>query len=128
MRLFIQSCADILFGERVMPGSGRQVPATVAVLIVATVWLCLPISNVAGQEFRGSLIVDVVDSSGGAIPSAQVTVGQDKSAPPRSQSTNARGKTHSPAPPPPTFCTRAAARCFSPKTRAVVAPTGAKAV
>src|ERR1051325_7737294 len=128
MRLFIQSCADILFGERVMPRSGRQVPATVAVLIVATVWLCLPISNVAGQEFRGSLIVDVVDSSGGAIPSAQVTVGQDKSAAHLSQSTNTRGETHFPALTPATYFIQAVAKGFSSQTQAVVVSTGAQAV
>ncbi|HEY6128308.1 MAG TPA: TonB-dependent receptor [Candidatus Acidoferrum sp.] len=111
-----------------MPGSGRQVPATVAVLIVATVWLCLPISNVAGQEFRGSLIVDVVDSSGGAIPSAQVTVGQDKSAAHLSQSTNTRGETHFPALTPATYFIQAVAKGFSSQTQAVVVSTGAQAV
>src|SRR5437588_10989033 len=84
-----------------MPKIPRQL--FLLILIAVAVVCCALPSITAAQQFRGSLLVDVVDSSGGAVPAAQVTVSENSSALHFSQTTDARGETHFPALPPSTY-------------------------
>jgi hypothetical protein len=95
--------------------------------LVATA-LCAAHSPVAAQEFRGSLLVDVVDSSGAAMASAQVTLSEESSASRFSQTTDARGETHFPALSPATYTIEITANGFAPQTQRVVISIGAHPV
>jgi hypothetical protein len=95
--------------------------------LVATA-LCAAHSPVAAQEFRGSLLVELVDSSGAAIASAQVALTEESSASRFAQTTDARGETHFPALSPATYTIEIAANGFAPQTQRVVISIGAHPV
>ena len=102
-----------------------QVIITIGVVATA---LCAAHSTVSAQEFRGSLLVDVVDSSGAAIASAQVTLTEEKSASSFSQTTDSRGETQFPALSPATYAVDVTANGFAPQTQRVVISIGAHPV
>src|SRR5882724_8205809 len=68
-----------------------QVLALVFIALVAPTATPLALS---AQELRGWLLVDVVDSSGGAIPAAQITLAAEELAMRREESTDAHGEAH----------------------------------
>jgi hypothetical protein len=99
-----------------MPGAPRQVIATFA----AVTALCAVPCAISAQEIRGSLLVEVQDSSGGAIPSAQVNLVDENSAVKLSQATDSRGEVLFSALFPSTYALQATANGFTPQTQRVV--------
>jgi len=73
----------------------------------------------SAQELRGSLLVEVQDTSGGAIPAAQVTVDNEISAASLSQATDSRGEARFPALSPAVYSVQVAAKGFAPQARRV---------
>src|SRR6266404_2981371 len=92
--------------------------AFAAIISVTVVFLAL--ASVSAQELRGSLFVLVADSSGAAIPSANVTVSDEKSAPHFSVLTNLRGEAILPALAPATYSVEVSAKGFAPRAQRVV--------
>jgi len=82
--------------------------------------LYLASSPLAAQELRGSLFVLVADSSGAAIPSANVVVSDDKSAAHFAVLTNLRGEALFPALAPATYSVEVSAKGFASRARRVV--------
>ncbi|HEX9456402.1 MAG TPA: carboxypeptidase-like regulatory domain-containing protein, partial [Candidatus Acidoferrum sp.] len=72
------------------------------------------------QEFRGSLLVTIQDSSGGRIPGADVSLTLDKIGTTRSAKSNARGEVRFDALQPGTYAISADATGFKGTTAAVV--------
>jgi hypothetical protein len=98
----------------------------VAVLVIALVVLIATPSPLSAQELRGSLLVDVVDSSGGAIPAAQITLAAEELAAHREQSTDAHGEAHFAALSPATYSVEVAAKGFAPQTQRIVVAISAQ--
>ena len=61
-----------------MPSVSRRIILMTA-MMAAFIALCITVSTVAAQELRGSLLIAVADSSGAAIPAAQVTLTDEES-------------------------------------------------
>ncbi len=78
------------------------------------------------QEFRGSLLVTIQDSSGGRIPGADVSLTQDKFGITRSAKSNARGEVRFDALQPGTYAISADATGFKGTTAAVVVAVGSQ--
>ncbi len=78
------------------------------------------------QEFRGSLLVTIQDSSGGRIPGADVSLTQDKIGTTRSAKSNARGEVRFDALQPGTYAISAEATGFKGTTAAVVVAVGSQ--
>ncbi len=72
------------------------------------------------QDFRGSLLVTVEDSSGGRIPDAAVSLSLDKSGIVRTANSNARGEARFEGLQPGTYTVSVSAGGFAGKTMAVV--------
>jgi len=66
--------------------------ATLLAITIAA--LSAALTPLPAQEFRGSLVVDVVDSSGGAVPAAKVSLEAEKLATHGEQTTDSRGEAH----------------------------------
>src|SRR6266446_7824414 len=78
------------------------------------------------QEFRGSLLVTIQDSSGGRIPGADVSLTQDRIGTSRSAKSNARGEVRFDALQPGTYAISADATGFKGTTAAVVVAVGSQ--
>src|SRR5215471_3038261 len=76
------------------------------------------------QVFRGSLLVQVVDSSGAALPAASVTIDDRASATNLTQSSDTRGEARFVALSPATYTLTAAARGFATKSAVVTVAVG----
>jgi len=98
----------------------------VVVLIIALVASIAAPSPLSAQELRGSLLVNVVDSSGGAIPVAQITLAAEKVAAHRQQTTDARGEAHFAALSPATYSVEVAAKGFASQTQRIVVSISAQ--
>ena len=61
-----------------MPSVSRRI-ILMAAMVFFFVVLCITKSTIAAQEVRGSLVIAVADSSGAAIPAAQVTLTDEES-------------------------------------------------
>ena len=93
----------------------RQV---IAILVALTALYAAP-CVISAQELRGSLLVEVQDSSGGAIPAAQITLEDENSATRLSQAADSRGEVHFPALSPSTYSLQVTAKGFAAQTRRV---------
>jgi Carboxypeptidase regulatory-like domain/TonB dependent receptor-like, beta-barrel len=100
-----------------------QVLALVFTALVASTATSLAL---CAQELRGSLLVDVVDSSRAAIPAAQVTLAAEKLATRREQITDARGEAHFAALSPATYSVEVAAKGFAPQKQRIVVSISAQ--
>src|SRR2546427_1200331 len=98
-----------------MPRVPRQV---IAVLVALTTLYAAP-SVISGQELRGSLLVEVQDSSGGAVPAAQITLADENSATRLSQASDSRGEVHFPALSPSNYSLEVTAKGFAAQTQRV---------
>src|SRR5258707_6469440 len=98
----------------------------VVVLIMALVASIATPSHLSAQELRGSLLVDVVDSSGDAIPAAQITLAAEKVAAQREQTTDAHGEAHFAALSPATYSVQVAAKGFASQTLRIVVSISAQ--
>src|SRR5258708_418301 len=98
----------------------------VVVLIIALVASIATPSHLSAQELRGSLLVNVVDSSGGAIPAAQITLAAEKVAAHREQTTDAHGEAHFAALSPATYSVEVAAKGFASQTLRIVVSISAQ--
>src|SRR6266436_380950 len=98
-----------------MPRVPRQV---IAILVALTALYAAP-SVISAQELRGSLLVEVQDSSGGAIPAAQITLADENSATRLSQASDSRGEVHFPALSPSTYSLEVTAKGFAAQTQRV---------
>jgi hypothetical protein len=98
-----------------MPRVPRQV---IAILVALTALYVVP-SVISAQELRGSLLVEVQDSSGGAIPAAQITLAEENSATRLSQASDSRGEVHFPALSPGTYSLEVTAKGFAAQTQRV---------
>lgn len=86
-------------------------------LVVCFACLVMPALNLSGQEL-GSIVGTVTDSSGAAIPNADVTVTNQKTGTvARTTSTNGAGNYAVPALPISTYSVRAASKGFAPSVR-----------
>src|SRR5260221_2074602 len=94
-------------------------PLAFAAIISVTV-MFLALASVSGHELRGSLFVLVADISGAAIPSANVTVSDEKSAAHFSVLTNLRGEAILPALAPATYSVEVSAKGFASRAQQVV--------
>src|SRR5260370_16965068 len=90
-----------------------QLAAILAIPFAALYAALVPLS---AQELRGSLLVSVVDFSGGAIPAAQVTLEEKNLATHREQTTDSRRDTPFPALSPPTYSVPLTPTAFPPQT------------
>jgi hypothetical protein len=93
----------------------RQV---IAILVALTALYAAP-SVISAQELRGSLLVEVQDSSGGAIPAAQITLADENSAARLSQASDFRGEVHFPALSPSIYSLEVIAKGFAAQTQRV---------
>ncbi len=98
----------------------------VVVLIIALVASIATPSHLSAQELRGSLLVNVVDSSGGAIPAAQITLAAEKVAAHREQTTDTHGEAHFAALSPATYSVEVAAKGFASQTQRIVVSISAQ--
>jgi hypothetical protein len=98
-----------------------QVPKSLAIAALASLVFALAPRS---QEFRGSLLVQVVDSSGAAVPAASVTIDDLASATNRTQSSDTRGEARFVALSPATYTLTAAARGFATKSAVVTVAIG----
>ena len=98
---------------------------TFAVLLVLAL---VAIRGVGAQEFRASLLIEVTDSSGGAIPSARVALAGRESSTNMVRSTDARGEARFVALTPATYALTVAASGFAPNTQNVVVAIGGQPV
>src|SRR5205823_1644791 len=96
-------------GDGLMPSVSRRI-ILMAAMVSAFVALCITKSTVAAQEVRGSLVIAVADSSGAAIPAAQVTLTDEESSTHFSQTSDSRGETHFLALTPATYAVEVTAR------------------
>ena len=96
-----------------------RVPRQVIVILVALTALYAAPSVISAQELRGSLLVEVQDSSGGAIPAAQITLADENSATRLSQASDSRGEVHFPALSPSTYSLEVTAKGFAAQTQRV---------
>src|SRR5260370_5442692 len=101
-----------------------QLAAILAIPFAALYAALVPLS---AQELRGSLLVSVVDFSGGAIPAAQVTLEEKNLATHREQTTDSRGDAHFPALSPATYSVQVTANGFAPQTQRIVVSISAQA-
>jgi hypothetical protein len=76
----------------------------------------LPLS---AQELRGSLFVEVLDSTGSSIPAAKISLSDEQSATFLSQITDARGEARFPALAPATYSVEVAATGFSSQSQLI---------
>jgi hypothetical protein len=97
-----------------------RVPRQFIAILVALTALCATPPSISAQELRGALLVEVQDSSGAAIPAAQITLADESSAVQLSQSTDSRGEVHFPALSPNTYSLQVMAKDFATQTRRVV--------
>lgn len=97
-------------------------------LAVVLVLALVAIRGAAAQEFRASLLIEVTDSSGGAIPSARVALARRESSTNMVLSTDARGETRFVALTPATYSLTVAAPGFAPSTQNVVVAIGGQPV
>jgi hypothetical protein len=97
-----------------------RVPRQVIAILVALPALYAAPSVIFAQELRGSLLVEVQDSSGGAIPAAQITLADENSAMHLSQASDSRGEVHFPALSPSTYSLEVTAKGFAAQTQRVV--------
>ena len=72
------------------------------------------------QELRGSLLVEVRDSSSAAIPAAHVSLSEEKNSTHLSQSTDSRGEARFPALTPATYSVEVSAAGFAPQSQRIV--------
>jgi hypothetical protein len=98
-----------------MPSVSRQV---IAVLVALTALYAAP-PVISAQELRGSLLVEVQDSSGGAIPAAQITLSDENSATRLSQASDPRGEVHFPVLSPSIYSVEVTAKGFAAQTQRV---------
>ena len=91
-----------------------------AVFFIALVVSTAMPSSLSAQELRGSLLVSVVDSSGAAVPAAQVTLEEKNLATHREQTTDSRGDAHFPALLPATYSVEVTANGFASQTQHIV--------
>jgi Carboxypeptidase regulatory-like domain/TonB dependent receptor-like, beta-barrel len=105
-----------------MPRVPRQV---IAILVALTALYAVP-SVISAQELRGSLLVEVQDSSGGAIPAAQITLADENSATRLSQASDSRGEVHFPALSPGTYSLEVTAKGFAAQTQRVAISISAR--
>src|SRR5882724_3699899 len=96
-----------------------RVPRQVIVILVALTALYAAPSVISAQELRGSLLVEVQDSSGGAIPAAQITLADENSATRLSQASDPRGEVHFPALSPSIYSLEVTAKGFAAQTQRV---------
>jgi hypothetical protein len=99
------------------------------VVVVLSIALAASIatpSNLSAQELRGSLLVDVVDSSGGAVPAAKVSLEAEKLATHNEQTTDAHGEAHFAALSPATYSVAVAAKGFASQTQRIVVSISAQ--
>src|SRR5882724_4690122 len=96
-----------------------RVPRQVSAILVALTALYAAPSVISAQELRSSLLVEVQDSSGGAIPAAQITLADENSATRLSQSADSRGEVHFPALSPSTYSLQVTAKGFAAQTQRV---------
>ena len=94
-----------------------RVPRQVIVILVALTALYAAPSVISAQELRGSLLVEVHDSSGGAIPAAQITLADENSVTRLSQASDSRGEVHFPALSPSTYSLGVTAKGFAAQTQ-----------
>jgi hypothetical protein len=97
--------------------------AAVAIAFGAIYAALMPLS---AQELRGSLLVTVVDSSGGAIPAAQVTLEEKNLGTHREQATDSRGDAHFPALSPATYSVQVTANGFASQMQRIVVSISAQ--
>src|SRR6266704_3019757 len=102
-------------GDGCMPSVPRQV---IAVIVALTTLYAAP-SVISGQELRGSLLVEVQDSSGGAVPAAHITLADENSATRLSQASDSRGEVHFPALSPSNYSLEVTAKGFAAQTQRV---------
>ena len=79
------------------------------------------------QEFRASLLIEVTDSSGAAVPSAKVTLSRPASGANLSQTSDARGEARFQALSPATYALTVDAPGFAPQSQSVVISIGSQA-
>jgi hypothetical protein len=81
---------------------------------------------ISAQELRGSLLVEVFDSSGRSIPAARVRLTDEKSATHLQQTVDSRGEARFPALTPTTYLVEVAADGFARETQRVVVSISAQ--
>src|SRR5258708_13098124 len=105
----------------------RRALAPLAFAAIISVAVMFPaLASVSAQELRGSLLVEVRDSSNAAVPPAHVTLHDEQSAARTSVLTDLRGEARFPALFPPTYSVEASATAFPPPTHPVPAPITAQ--
>jgi hypothetical protein len=93
-----------------------QVVAVTILVVAAITPVFLPL---AAQELRGSLFVEVLDSTGSGIPAAKISLSDEQSATFLSQTTDARGEARFPALAPATYSVEVAATGFSSQSQLI---------
>jgi hypothetical protein len=93
--------------------------------LVAAAFLAA-LSPLSAQELRGSLLVEVHDSSSAAIPAARVTLSEEKSAAHLSQTTDSRGEARFPALTAATYSAEVTATGFASQSQRVVVSISAQ--
>jgi len=93
-----------------------QVVAVTILVVAALSPVFLPLS---AQELRGSLFVEVRDSTGSSIPAAKISLSDEQSATFLSQTTDARGEARFPALAPATYSVEVAANGFSSQSQLI---------
>jgi hypothetical protein len=101
----------------------RQV---ISAVVLAAAAICAAPRPLAAQEFRGSLVVEVLDSSGRSVPAATVTLTDEKSAARLSDTADSRGEARFPALPPTTYLVEIAANGFASQRQRVVVSISAQ--
>ena len=96
-----------------------RVPRQAIAIVVALTALYAAPCVISAQELRGSLLVEVHDSSGGAIPAAQITLADENSVTRLSQASDSRGEVHFPALSPSTYSLGVTAKGFAAQTQRV---------
>jgi hypothetical protein len=98
----------------------RRVFLQISIFVVGAITASQAGSDpVYAQELRGSLLVQIVDVSGGAIPAAQVTLTEAESAMHRAQSTDSHGEASFAALFPAIYSVEAAASGFAAQSKRV---------
>src|SRR5260221_7010399 len=98
--------------------------AFAAIISVAVMFLAL--ASVSAQELRGSLLVEVRDSSNAAVPAAHVTLHDEQSAARTSVLTDLRGEARFPALFPATYSVDVSATGLAPQTQRVAVAISAQ--
>jgi hypothetical protein len=108
--------------NRKNPGLSRSVLlAAVAILAFCGTF------GARAQEFRASLLIEVSDSSGGAVPAAKVKLSRPASGANLAQTTDARGEARFVALSPATYALTVDAPGFAPQSESVVVSIGSQA-